>query len=177
VPIIALTANAFSSDIENCRAAGMNGHIGKPFRREDLIVAIADALQGKYRFEAQKPAEPPVGSNTPVIDWNVIDAFRAASGEEMLQLLIDTYLSDTVQKLEHLAALLSTGGTSEAVRVAHSLKSSSAMAGAMALSQAAARAESALAQEPAQTEHVDPAGLKALLAAYRAELVARKLVA
>jgi len=30
IPIIAMTANVFREDIENCRAAGMDDHLGKP---------------------------------------------------------------------------------------------------------------------------------------------------
>jgi PAS domain S-box-containing protein len=40
VPIVAMTANVLPQQIEQVRAAGMNDHIGKPFRREELFSAI-----------------------------------------------------------------------------------------------------------------------------------------
>ncbi|MCL2320218.1 MAG: response regulator, partial [Treponema sp.] len=36
IPIIAMTANAFKEDIENCIAAGMNDHVSKPI--DDIMV-------------------------------------------------------------------------------------------------------------------------------------------
>ena len=37
VPIIAMTANVFREDVESCLAAGMDGHLGKPFDMDDLL--------------------------------------------------------------------------------------------------------------------------------------------
>ncbi len=41
LPILALTANAQAEMRESCLAAGMDGHLGKPFERHDLEDAIA----------------------------------------------------------------------------------------------------------------------------------------
>jgi signal transduction histidine kinase len=40
IPIIAMTANAFESDVKDALDAGMNAHVPKPFTRQELIKVI-----------------------------------------------------------------------------------------------------------------------------------------
>jgi signal transduction histidine kinase len=44
IPIIAMTANVFREDIERCRAAGMNGHLGKPIDAAAVIAKMKEYL-------------------------------------------------------------------------------------------------------------------------------------
>ena len=44
VPIIAMSANAFSDDIINCRISGMNLHIAKPLDESKMINAIKKCI-------------------------------------------------------------------------------------------------------------------------------------
>jgi signal transduction histidine kinase/CheY-like chemotaxis protein len=44
IPIIAMTANVFREDVENCFAAGMNGHVGKPLDFAEVIAELQKYL-------------------------------------------------------------------------------------------------------------------------------------
>jgi len=47
IPIVAMTANVFREDIEQCLAAGMNGHTGKPLRLEEVMGLLRANLPTK----------------------------------------------------------------------------------------------------------------------------------
>ena len=44
IPIIAMTANVFREDIEQCLEAGMNSHIGKPLDINEVIEILRQYL-------------------------------------------------------------------------------------------------------------------------------------
>jgi signal transduction histidine kinase/FixJ family two-component response regulator len=62
VPVVALTANAMNSDKERCLAAGMNEHLAKPFRQDELHALLIRHLNaarqphGETRQAASNPA-------------------------------------------------------------------------------------------------------------------------
>ncbi|CAK8721473.1 histidine kinase [Candidatus Electrothrix laxa] len=47
LPIIALTANVMAGDREKSKKAGMNGHIGKPFRDEEMFATMVRLIRPK----------------------------------------------------------------------------------------------------------------------------------
>ncbi|MCI5124852.1 MAG: response regulator, partial [Candidatus Electrothrix sp. AR5] len=45
LPIIALTADVMAEDKEKTRSVGMNGHVGKPFREEEMLAVMAELIK------------------------------------------------------------------------------------------------------------------------------------
>ena len=44
IPIVAMTANVMKEEVERCKQAGMDGYVPKPFKREELLGALIEAL-------------------------------------------------------------------------------------------------------------------------------------
>ncbi len=49
IPIIAMTANAFSEDVQNAKDAGMNAHIAKPLDVAKMMATMTEVLQASAR--------------------------------------------------------------------------------------------------------------------------------
>jgi len=63
VPIVALTAQAFAEQIAECRKAGMDSHLAKPFLPNTLLAAVLRAAATKPAHgEGLSPGLIPVGN-------------------------------------------------------------------------------------------------------------------
>lgn len=79
IPIIALTANVLSEQVEVLRTAGMNDHVGKPFRRVDLLRAIERCCRGEPDSHGSCGEREPV-SQAAVLDRSVLDELVQLAG-------------------------------------------------------------------------------------------------
>jgi HPt (histidine-containing phosphotransfer) domain-containing protein len=101
---------------------------------------ITTDQQGPMRELAEHEHAPQDHDGGTVIDTEVIDELRLALGGEVEQ-LISMFLDDTPMLIARLEAAALAPDMDMLREVAHSLKSSSANLGAMALSSAAKRVE------------------------------------
>lgn len=58
VPVVAMTAQAFTEQVEACRQAGMDYHIAKPFSQDGLLNTLAGIVASRRSTDA-KPASAP----------------------------------------------------------------------------------------------------------------------
>ncbi|MGE5468074.1 MAG: PAS domain S-box protein [Ignavibacteria bacterium] len=178
LPIIALTASAFSEDRHSCVEAGMNDYIAKPFEPEQLFATLLRWLpkQPDTRPMPETPVrgQPAVAAaSAPLPEIPGLDLTtglkavrgRTASYERLLRLFVDGHADDMTTLREHLAS----GDDDGALRVAHSLKGTAGMLGAGRVQALATDLERVL------HDGGDAAAVEARIAAVEAEL--RTLVA
>lgn len=157
LPIVAMTANAMAGDRQRCLDAGMDDYLAKPVSREQLESCLHRWLPDRMNFvlrnaalvpPAAEPAAPAPAVATarapapsfPVLDQTMLEELREIAGDETTR-IISIFLEDAprlIGTLEKAAAVPDLDAMRDA---AHTLKSSSANVGAMALSAAAKRVE------------------------------------
>jgi CheY-like chemotaxis protein len=143
--IIAMTANAMKEDYDICLAAGMDDYVSKPIQVEQLVGALKKGQSRRKPSSPAKKAEPEaVEPHSPVLDPKALERLRAGLGKQadrMLPGLIDRFYQDGERLLMQARQALGQGQVEDLRRASHSLKSTSATFGAMALSAVARQME------------------------------------
>jgi TMAO reductase system sensor TorS len=126
VPIIALTAQATDEAAATYQAAGMNDHIGKPFRAAQLLMTVERWLAGQ-----PAGASPESQGGASVFDDASLRRLAAKLPAEQLRTLIDSYVSGAADLLRNAEGTLANNDLAALGRVAHDLVSTAGNFGAL----------------------------------------------
>ena len=125
VPIVAMTANVMSNDMDIYRMHGMKDCIGKPFTSQELWICLMKYLtplnSGTQSKEHETDAEPEI--------------------QKKLKLI---FLNDNRGKYEEITKALESADIKQAHRLVHTLKTNAAQLGKTFLQQTASNIENLL---------------------------------
>jgi two-component system, sensor histidine kinase and response regulator len=143
LPIIALTAHAFSEERDRCLAAGMRGHISKPIEPEILYQTLLEYRQhhantNQANHRAAISHEGVAAPEVEGIDTN--DGLRRIGGNVRLYRALLKQFAEEGLVVE-LQSALTGEDYATAARLAHTVKGIAGNIGAKALSELAERLE------------------------------------
>ncbi|WP_246845684.1 ATP-binding protein [Bdellovibrio sp. ZAP7] len=128
IPILATTANAIKGDIELCLEAGMNDYISKPISYNDLAFKISKWI-GRG-FNVINPA-----------NMDSLQRDESKNGHSLLKEVVDIFNEDSPKLVAKMREAIRDKQYQKVSALAHNLKSSAAVLGAIRLKDLAERIE------------------------------------
>lgn len=143
VPIVAMTANVLPDQLAQFSAAGMNDHVGKPFKRELLYAAIerwtrdpagAGAAQDPARQD--RSGEGPMAGAPGLLDESVFASLRETVGQDHARTLLAMLADELVDRFGPSAQAVEPMGIDRAELAydAHVMVSAAGLLGFVGLS-------------------------------------------
>jgi two-component system, sensor histidine kinase and response regulator len=155
VPIVALTANAMSTDRDRCLEAGMDDYLAKPLRPGALRDAVSRWVGSAAAPDTNTPevssGEPtavpsgtPAASHEPILDPEIMADIRslgADDADDILAPLVDLLLRQVQDQLPLMEDAIAADDATTLTSLAHTLKGASRNLGARFLGEVAAEME------------------------------------
>jgi signal transduction histidine kinase/DNA-binding NarL/FixJ family response regulator len=143
-PVLALTANAFHSDAEKYRAAGMNDTLAKPFDEAELLAKLALLIMGPDAGSQSDPAKEVDTSTdgpTPAPEaepndkpYNLALLHKTAHGSTVfINRILTSFHTNTPASLHQLRVSLAESDWANLASLAHKLRPSLRLLGATAI--------------------------------------------
>ncbi len=135
LPMVAMTAHAMKTDKDQCLAVGMDAYLTKPIQREQLLEAV-----GRYVCIPSPPINVKVDTKVDTKESTPHPAFdpvslldRLGGDSELYARIVDLFLVNVPQRVQHLKEAIAAGNTSQIHLEAHALKGAAANMAADAL--------------------------------------------
>ncbi|MFM7329102.1 MAG: ATP-binding protein, partial [Bacteroidota bacterium] len=128
IPVIALTANATQTIIDQCTAAGMNGYLPKPFTPAELS-GILSRFAGAAAASEKKPAKSAAAKFGHPFDLTYL--IQVSNHDQTFIFdIVNSFLNSSISHLENLRKHLTDNSWEEIGVIAHKMKPSLTMIGA-----------------------------------------------
>ena len=126
IPIIALTANAFSSNKEKCLSLGMDDVITKPVKMDDLIAKLSKYLNVGPQPESQNDLQTDYQNDN--YKEEIINILVSEFGleKEDIEDLLNTFLNDFSQQKKQIKSYWEEQNYAQVNEIAHSVAGASA---------------------------------------------------
>jgi PAS domain S-box-containing protein len=153
LPIVALTANVLPHQIQAFTEAGMNGHIGKPFKRDELLTIVERWARKPLMVQASNSVEHLSESD----QGSDLAGFDPAMFSEVLDLLGPAKTSELLRRFgqeldTRIGADMHGRSPGELAGHAHALASQAGFLGFVALREQCLAVEATCSDEPKRAD-------------------------